>query len=399
MQPLRILPSLFLLLPAFVAGHGSMNHPPPRQMRGLALDGSDCDPSAFPGNKDACKPACMGEACNWFHDGSFVGCDTCSHAGDWNDDCHEACYGHFQENGCTVNGVPTDHPPMPAERLPTEYRTYDLRGLSPSYGVTAHSMTQNKPWTAPGHSPISNPCGIASGVVAGLPGGGDGHGKMPPVPRGATKGMNGTGLAPLDIPPTKWKAGSTQEVAWAILANHGGGYQYRLCPKHAEPTEACMQSMPLGFVGNTTTIRMVHSGARAKIPDFEIPAKDTNIGTNPPGSFWRRNPVPACNCDLGYLCGTIDTNGTKPYWIDPDAKKNTPACPTGTQFSPPHPAIYGFSSVYHDAKLEDEGDGMQYSLVDKVRAPETKGEYLLSFRWDCEQTAQVWNSCADVVVV
>jgi len=27
-----------------------------------------------------------------------------------------------------------------------------------------------------------------------------------------------------------WKAGETVEVAWALQANHGGGYQYRLCP-------------------------------------------------------------------------------------------------------------------------------------------------------------------------
>ena len=26
------------------------------------------------------------------------------------------------------------------------------------------------------------------------------------------------------------------------------------------------------------------------------------------------------------------------------------------------------------------------------------GEYVLSWRWDCEQTPQVWNSCADVTI-
>jgi hypothetical protein len=42
-------------------------------------------------------------------------------------------------------------------------------------------------------------------------------------------GVNG-----LELPaksPTVWPKGSTQEVAWAITANHGGGYSYRLCPK------------------------------------------------------------------------------------------------------------------------------------------------------------------------
>merc|ERR1712100_637553 len=92
----------------------------------------------------------------------------------------------------------------------------------------------------------------------------------------------------------------------------------------------------------------VQQTARAKEADFEIPAMDVNIGTKPKGSFWRRNPVPACNCDLGFLCGStlFNSTGTKPWWIDPDAKNKTPSCPTGTQFAPPHPAIYGYSTVY-----------------------------------------------------
>ena len=28
---------------------------------------------------------------------------------------------------------------------------------------------------------------------------------------------------------TEWTIGSSQEVAWGITANHGGGYLYRLC--------------------------------------------------------------------------------------------------------------------------------------------------------------------------
>merc|ERR1712039_610055 len=189
---------------------------------------------------------------------------------------------------------------------------------------------------------------------------------------------------------TKWAAGSVQEVARAILANHGGGYQYRLCPKSSEPTEKCFQSHPLRFAGNTTTIRMVQQAARARIPDFDIPAMDVNIGTKPKGSLWRRNPVPACNCDLGFLCGSkwIQSNGTKPWWIDPEARTKTPSCPTGTQFTPPHPGIYGYSTVFQDGQsvqergpevvegrlahaheLRKKSQAFTYSLVDKVRVP------------------------------
>ena len=71
---------------------------------------------------------------------------------------------------------------------------------------------------------------------------------------------------------------------------------------------------------------------------------------------------------------------------------------------------------------------MPYSMVDTVKVPDEVGTYILSWRWvrvpnpqswagsgvlsaavllterawlwqDCEQTPQVWNSCADLVIV
>merc|ERR550514_909981 len=37
---------------------------------------------------------------------------------------------------------------------------------------------------------------------------------------------------------------------------------------------------------------------------------------------------------------------------------------------------------------------------DPLRVPEhlEPGEYVLGFRWDCESSAQVWQSCADVKI-
>ena len=101
--------------------------------------------------------------------------------------------------------------------------------------------------------------------------------------------------------------------------------------------------MPLPFVGKTTTIRMDDNETQ---PDFEIPAMDTTIGTSPAGSAWRRNPIPACNCDLGEegSCWGGDNKGygiggnfTKAYEIDPQGPKKTPRCPTGVQFPPAWP--------------------------------------------------------------
>jgi hypothetical protein len=51
---------------------------------------------------------------------------------------------------------------------------------------------------------------------------------------------------------TVWKAGSTVDTMWAIRANHGGGYQYRLCPVTSNLTEECFQKTPMPFAGACT---------------------------------------------------------------------------------------------------------------------------------------------------
>ena len=59
----------------------------------------------------------------------------------------------------------------------------------------------------------------------------------------------------------EWTAGGVYEVAWTLQANHGGGYQYRLCPKPSAQTEECFRAHPLDFADKTTTIRY-HDGRR-----------------------------------------------------------------------------------------------------------------------------------------
>ena len=40
-------------------------------------------------------------------------------------------------------------------------------------------------------------------------------------------------------------------------------------------------------------------------------------------------------------------------------------------------------------------------IVDRVMVPASlpAGEYVVGFRWDCEESNQIWASCADVAVV
>ena len=47
------------------------------------------------------------------------------------------------------------------------------------------------------------------------------------------------------------------------------------------------------------------------------------------------------------------------------------------------------------------GDWMHnITMYDYLRVPDhlTPGDYVLGFRWDCESSAQVWQSCADVKI-
>merc|ERR1712226_1541295 len=43
--------------------------------------------------------------------------------------------------------------------------------------------------------------------------------------------------------------------------------------------------------------------------------------------------------------------------------------------------------------------GFDFGIVDKVKVPNLpEGDYVISFRWESEQTNQIWNSCADVTI-
>ena len=39
-------------------------------------------------------------------------------------------------------------------------------------------------------------------------------------------------------------------------------------------------------------------------------------------------------------------------------------------------------------------------IVDKLKIPEhlIPGDYVLGWRWDCEESTQIWSSCSDVTI-
>jgi hypothetical protein len=342
---------VLLSLPGWCSSHGAMTFPPPRSSRGLPADGG------------ADGPGCVGGACFWFSVGCFTGCDACSNEGN-------AMYPTPADAHCKLPSEPT----LNAREL----RTYNVDN-------TADDWTRYMPWRSPGRAPVANPCGVSGGYKP--PGG---NTPANPVPHGFPPFLNGTKIRPLvDKPKTVWYANSTANVSWAIYVNHGGGYQYRLCPKEADPTEECFQSNPLPFASTSSTIRFSNGS------NFRINATDVSTGTHPANSMFRRNPIPACNCDFGEFCVADERKGRqfKAY----QNVSGPSRCPTGTQFPPPVGFEEGYGYGGRDAPPPNT-DIFYWSISDEIRVPPMTGSFVLSFRWDCEQTPQVWSSCADIEV-
>jgi hypothetical protein len=199
--------------------------------------------------------------------------------------------------------------------LPDRYRTWNINNVS-SFG----DWTKYHPWRSPGHGPVLDPCGYAGGYKTTTGGGGE-------TPLGAHQGDLGSHLKPQPNVHTEWQAGGVAEVGFMLGANHGGGYLYSVCPKSSSLTEACLQAHPLLFADSNHTIRYMDGR-----PSVDIPAVDVSEGTHPTGSVWRRNPVPACNCDGGDGCRGVSANnsgGRQSYANDPKPVPYGFACPTG----------------------------------------------------------------------
>lgn len=237
-------------------------------------------------------------------------------------------------------------------------RTISDEMLGPN-GIKPRNKMKN-PWFAPGTAPIFSPCGNFGGNPNGCRGG-------PPTEKygdccdhpylvshgthcgGMAFGYNAETQPPEDAPVTLWELGSVQEVAWSVGANHEGGYSYRLCriPDDYIPgeslegilTEDCFRNTTLDFVGDNQWVMYPPTKKQKRV---EIPAMRTREGTSPPGSQWTRNP-----------------------------------------FNP------------KDTTNKNRG-----TAIDQVQVPAylEPGMYVLSFRWDCQGSSQVWNICANVAI-
>lgn len=175
------------------------------------------------------------------------------------------------------------------------------------------------------------------------------------------------------------------------------GYQYRLCPANEELTEECFQKTPLAFdrtkqtlVWNTKSV----PGADSTTPP--VPANGTlripvptpifvDEGTWPEGSTWARDPIPRINDDNAGLHDPSSCPGP--------TGRSGPGC---LQFPPPCPWDHGMLNCttpgcHGNGMGACSSDWVVGLISDHVFVPKdlTPGDYVLSWRWDCEETAQV----------
>jgi len=436
---------------AAVAGHGAMINPRPRSSHSQTFDDANKCGSQHPYSNASspgayCGLGCLGDACLYYQIGCFQGCGTCSLMG-------KTLYpvpADLKAAGC-------DTPPEPTlgggnKTLEHMLRTYNIDTESAN-----GDWTKWMPWRSPGTAgrgnPDFQPCGINSGALASQP-------EPPTTAQDVPNGGPGTALPKLPKDEwAVWKAGSVVEAEWSIYANHGGGYSYRLC-KHQEgvaPTEECYQKTPLMFATAETEIRY-QDGSQAP---FNVTTPTTDVGTYPPGSQWRKNPVPMCGCDIGTACGgkTTDHELVAPTASDPAVvgdkvcvaeptceKAGCKVCANSTdlpwscktccpgcteahyeggmycQCTNPGPSDnfytpYTTTHLHPGQKPTECPTGVQYetlwdggagagiggsfmfSMVDRLQVPDVEpGQYSVSWRWDCEETPQVWNSCADIII-
>ena len=223
-------------LPAFKGGGN-----PPGGISCSCADGKSCPLGS------ARAAAGVGQPCLWWSQGCSIGCDFCL-----TDPRHPENNGSIPTAPITGNPPHADKAgfrksycddPKTGAVLPKRFWTMNLHAVE---GAEDDSYRFN-PWRAPGSAPVVDPCGQAGGKYRATPMGG--------ASNFVTVNVSGLRLQMGDLgsrvlPPTEparvtqWEAGSTPRVAWGMRFNHGGGYQYRLCPAERWPcTEAAFQTL------------------------------------------------------------------------------------------------------------------------------------------------------------
>ena len=97
-----------------------------------------------------------------------------------------------------------------------------------------------------GSARLCAPGGSAGGRFPGQ--GNGGAGAVFQNSSAASQGDVGSQLPPMPSQASVF-AGGLLETGWSVMANHGGGYAYRIAPADGPLTETEFRKNPLNFVG------------------------------------------------------------------------------------------------------------------------------------------------------
>jgi len=220
--------------------------------------------------------------------------------------------------------------------------------------VDSKDKVWKMPWAAPGKAKLWSACGVNGGHQSSSTK--DKHGKPYPSPH---DGLN----LPPSVTSSKWVIGQTAEVGFTLTKNHGGGYQWRICPGHSashNPPVSCFEANPLAFASDDTVVQWT-SGKKEKFAAIKV----NGAHVTPRNSEFRTLRIPM----------TAQLNN-------------------GVRKAPCKDCVG--NKVAHD-EIRQEWD---FSLIDTVHVPNVPvGHAWLQWRWDNEQQDQVWTSCADIEIV
>lgn len=360
MRSSQSLHALYLvgLLVALSAAHSSLIKPKPRNAIDSELPEWSAGKSPYvwqPYGDPPCacrngtEPCASAQTCLWMSVGCTIGCKECDGG---------------SAGGANPNGKDRCNSGMKATINDPKYRTLNRNVTAGS----AEDWTRFNPWRAPGNAPVFDPCGRAGGAAHPTPG----HGEFTNTTY-AKFGDFGSKVLPRYPTGTVWAAGSAVETMQSIRANHGGGYQYRLCPVGEELTEECFQRHPMDFADSSSL--MLSNGSMVKLQSTFV-----TEGTLPKGGTWQ-------------MLGIPDTDHVRPGVGPAESWAFPPPC---------------YEPQYVEGKrLPGLSEGRcsgqwmnNITIYDQLRVPQhlAPGDYVLGLRWDCETSAQIWQSCADITI-
>lgn len=322
----------------------------------------------------------------WFSQGCTIGCKECNFSAPTT-----IYYGDCCPNYHEGNKTPTITDP----RL-TTWNAQEMRGNV--------SFTRLHPWRRPGSVPGGDPCGLAGGSNSNksYPAGGFGP------ETGYPQGFPGSKLPPIDKDKrATWTAGKSAEVSWVSAANHGGGYMYSLCPASEELTEECFNKMPLQYVNNSRQqLRYIYVNDTSNKTETTIIATRVTEGVYPQGATWTKNPVPSGSFIGGFPGGNGQGNLHPPQFEPPEGCDEHCWGYQPCNYGWTHPSWEGWNRTHPSLPTcaPKNGEGCCHTsayvaIVDEVVVPQVPpGDYVVRWRWDAEQSPQIWSGCGDVTI-